>query len=127
MLQLIRKGISLKVPTKKSYHQIFILSFYSCSKTLGPTMCEAGTYMKADRSACVPCGKGFHCPTTMLESPLPCPLGEYSDTDNATSCSPCPAGTYCNITNATSPITCDDGTYSTGGLSGCLNCPAGHR
>ena len=88
--------------------------------------CSPGNYCNFDKSTCLPCGKGFYCPTVNMTQPYMCPGGEYTAEINSTNCLQCPAGYYCNRTDSL-PIPCESGFYSLGRMTICLSCPAGYR
>ncbi|XP_078614745.1 uncharacterized protein LOC144883920 isoform X1 [Branchiostoma floridae x Branchiostoma japonicum] len=71
-------------------------------------ICPAGTYSRADGTAC-----------------NQCPPGEFSSTAGSTSCQQCQPGWYSLYSGSTSCQRCRAGTYSnTAGASWCRQCPS---
>ena len=66
------------------------------------------------------------CPDAEMHSPLPCVNGTFANETNSITCEICPAGYTCLDPRET-PEKCGEGYYSSGGITPCVICPAGHR
>ncbi len=66
------------------------------------------------------------CPDPEMHSPLPCVNGTFANETKSITCEICPAGYTCLDPRET-PEKCGEGYYSSGGITPCVICPAGHR
>ncbi|XP_066294673.1 proprotein convertase subtilisin/kexin type 5-like [Branchiostoma lanceolatum] len=87
-------------------------------------ICPAGTYSRADGTACDPCAVGEFGSSGSSTCQL-CPAGEFSTQAEASRCEPCPAGQYSSSEGSTSCKVCTAGQYSSSDSSACQPCPAG--
>ncbi|XP_066274625.1 uncharacterized protein [Branchiostoma lanceolatum] len=88
-------------------------------------LCTAGTYSRADGTACDPCAVGEFSYSGASACEL-CPAGQHSTQSGSASCDPCPAGQYSSSGASTCQL-CPVGQYSSSGASACQLCPAGQH
>ena len=102
-------------------------NYFSCfNKSASPSPCEPGEFSSSGASQCENCSKGFMCPDAKMHSPLPCVNGTFANKTKSIVCEICPSGYTCLDPRET-PEKCDEGYYSSGGITRCVICPAGHR
>ncbi|CAH1252513.1 COLEC10 [Branchiostoma lanceolatum] len=88
-------------------------------------ICPAGTFSRADGTACDSCPPGEYSSTAGASACQQCSAGEYNSGYGATDCQRCSAGMYSNTVGASFCSWCSAGTYSSAGATSCLSCSAG--
>ena len=94
--------------------------------------CIAGSYIKADQSACLPCPQGKFQNQEAKYSCIDCGPGKYNDQTggkNENNCRDCKNGKYNSLTGQTLESSCKDdctaGSYIPSDKSSCTTCPEG--
>ncbi|XP_066271929.1 uncharacterized protein [Branchiostoma lanceolatum] len=85
-------------------------------------ICPAGTFSRADGTACDSCPPGQYSSTAGASSCQQCPAGQYNSGYGASSCTSCPAGRYSNTAGASSCSWCPAGSTSGAGATSCQSC-----
>ncbi|CAH1252512.1 PRSS12 [Branchiostoma lanceolatum] len=85
-------------------------------------ICPAGTFSRADGTACDSCPPGQYSSTAGASSCQQCPAGQYNSGYGASGCTSCPAGRYSNTAGASSCSWCPAGSTSGAGATSCRSC-----